>query len=706
MSVYQSPRWTFFPEKQEIIYLDGEKKQLPSRISKCLLTLLSNAGSVVTYDELLKEVWGTTHKEASTISSVVSEVRKLIGCGDGDEKIIVTVPKLGYRYSGQIQVYMQDELSIHEKHDDIQITAKSSKKPITIRVPSTNNKHLLKLTLLSLLVIVSLYSISNFLGIIDFSESTKGIEAPVSPQQYEVLSHESGREDEFDISDDGLWLIYVNKGADTFPSLKVKELETGKLQQITAEPGNYFGSPVFSNDTNKIVFHKQTEQSCEVWVLDFSDKLLEVSKAKQIASCGKGGFWSTTSFSKDGHHVYYSRANALTDPFKIFRFDLRTSFERGITSPTSSGRGDYSFSLSPNGKQLAVIRNVLWQASHILVNNVENNESKLLLKLPYLTDRIGWLSDEHIIYCDRDSNIWSYNLVTEKQTLTARLNFTCNYPVISQKQIYAIKKVSMNNAIWSLTKKDNGDFAITPLITSPYYDFNAMFGPDETLYFMSNRSGDEQLWQKTPDGFIQHRNISLPPNARELDFSIETNTLYGLSEQRLFRYNLDIAEIEWLSKDKQQVFNFSITDNNQLIFSEGKDEFWSLKSIDLLTLKITNLNLNAFSSKQYEGELFFTQFHEKGVWKKNLETGIVEKILENVDIKFNTFWDIWDKNKLIWASDNKFKIFDLNSGQLLNENLSFEGHVGFVRCKKERLMCTFSVRENNETEIIKIKKYK
>ncbi len=702
MTVYQSPKWTFFPEKQEIVYLDGEKKQLPSRISKCLLTLLSNAGSVVTYDELLKEVWGTTHKDASTVSSVVSEVRKLIGCGDEDEKIIVTVPKRGYRYAQQIQFYEQGQHPDSEKPDCSHQVTEPSEQHITKTDSIVSNKRSYKLLLICLLIIISLYSLSNILNLTGNNERSKSIEPSLLPIQYEVLTHESGREDEFDVSDDGRWLAYVNKGADALPSLKVKELSTGRVQEITAEPGSYFGSPVFSNDTNQIVFHKQTEQSCEVWILDFSARLLKVDNAKQIASCGKGGFWSTTSFSKDGHHVYYARANALTDPYKIFRFDLRTSFERGITSPTSSGRGDYSFSLSPNGKKLAIIRNVLWQESHILVNNLENNESTLLLKLPYLTYRADWLSNEQIIYCDRDKNIWSYNLVTEKRTLAARLDFTCNYPVVSQKQTYAIKKVSISNAIWSLTKEDNGDFAISPLITSPYYDFNAMFGPDETLYFMSNRSGEEQLWQKTLDGFIQYKNVNLPPNARELEFSIETNTLYGLSEQRLFRYNLDIAEIEWLSKEKQQVFNFSITDDNQLIFSEGKEEYWSLKSIDLLTLKITNLKLNAFSSKQYKGELFFTQFHEKGVWKKNLKTGIVEKVLENVDIKFNTFWDIWDKSTLIWAADNKFKIFDLKTGQLVSENLNFDGHIGFVKCKNERKICTFSFRENSETEIIRI----
>ncbi|WP_100644125.1 winged helix-turn-helix domain-containing protein [Alteromonas facilis] len=701
MAVFSSQKWTFFPDKQEIIYLDGEKKQLPSRINKCLLILISNAGKVVTYDELLKEVWGTSHKESSTISSVISEVRKLIGCGENGNKIIITVPKRGYRFSEETKVHKLDDILLQEPTNNTQTETPSLVELQPEKESVLDNMWLIKVILLGIILVAISYSAVYLVTTSKEDNNNLGAQDSISLKTYEILSHESGREDEFDVSKDGRWLTYVNKAPNITPTLKVKELASGKVQVLTAEINTYFGSPVFSDDANQIVYHKHTKQSCEVWLLDFSSKLLDKHKAEKIASCGKGGFWSTTAFSIDGNHVYYSRANALTDPYKVYRLDLRTGFERNITSPTSSGRGDYSFTLSPNGKQLAVIRNVLWQESHISINNLDNNESKMLLKLPYLIDRIGWLSDTELIYCDRDNSIWSYNLRSEKQTLLANLSFTCHYPMLSQGQVYAIKKVSINNAIWSLAIEDNGHFAINPLITSPYYDFNAMFGPDESFYFMSNRSGEKQLWQQTLKGFVQHKNVALPPDSKELEFSIETNTFYGLSGHRLFRYNLEIAETEWLSKDKHQVFNFSITDDNQLIFSEGNNEYWSLKSIDLFTLKITDLELNAFSAKQYNGELFFTRFHERGLWKKDLSSGVVEKVLDKENIKFNTFWDMWDKNTLIWASGNKFKIFDLNSGQLLSDSLTFDGHAGFVKCHDGRKMCIFSFRENEETEIIK-----
>ena len=124
--------------------------------------------------------------------------------------------------------------------------------------------------------------------------------------------------------------------------------------------------------------------------------------------------------------------------------------------------------------------------------------------------------------------------------------------------------------------------------------------------------------------------MNLPQHARDLEFSVETNTVYGLSEKRLFRYDLSLGELEWLSKEQHEVFNFSISDGGTLIFSEGTEEYWALKSLDLFSLKITDLNINAFSARQFNGNLYFTKFHEKGLWKKDLHTGVVEKLFEDI----------------------------------------------------------------------------
>ncbi|WP_286264888.1 winged helix-turn-helix domain-containing protein [Thalassotalea atypica] len=713
MTVYKCKNWTFVPDSQEIIYADGRKAQLPSRLNSCLLSLITSAGKTVSYDELLLKVWGTTHKDASTISSVISEIRKLVGCGNDGQKIIVTLPKRGYRFTQPVEVVDAEVVSEPPKTNQPKSTSttpelldkseagketqngKESTEPSVIAVRT--EKSTWKWLVIVLTIIALLLAVNTALNL------TENTQVSQSYSDFEVLSHEVGREDEFDVSNDGRWLVYVNKAPNVKPSLVVKELSTGRTQQLVAKDNHYFGSPTFSRDVTQIVFHKQTLDECEVWLADFSSFHLDSNNTRKLTDCGKGGFWSTTAFSKDGNHVYFSRANSLTDPFKVFQLDLRSLFERSITSPASSGRGDYAFSLSPDGKLLAIVRNVLWQESHILVRDTSGNQTEKVAELPYLIDRVAWLSNEELVYCDKNDELWSYELVTKQQTSLAQIGFSCNYPVVAAEQLFAIKKVRIKNAIWTLKKGINDPFTIQPLIESPYYDFNAMFGANDSLYFISDRSGEEKLWQKTVQGFKQHEEVQLPANARELEFSIDTNSLYGLSQKRLFRYDLDLNELEWLSKKKHEVFNFSITDDGQLIFSEGNKEYWTLKSLDLFTLKISALNLNAFSARQSNGQLYFTKFHDKGLWKKDLQTGVITKVFENINIKFNTFWDIWNNEKLIWATDNKFNIFDLNTGHLVSDELTYQGHVGFLKCSSDRLMCTFSFRENDESEIIKFK---
>ena len=703
MAVYKCGNWTFVPDNQELIYKDGTREQLPSRLSNCLLTLISAQGKTVSYDELLHEVWGTTHKDSSTISSVVSEVRKLIGCGQNEQKLIVTVPKRGYRFNHTVEVV--DSTGIEESSATIKITAttpqqieqkqtEESKRTIpTHQSPliTTRRKFALVGSLIAILI-TTLIFITKPSGTLIQTVQISG--------DYEVLSHETGREDEFDVSSDGRWLLYVNKANNKPASLIVKELTTGEKQQLVANGDYYFGSPVFSKDSKKIVFHKQSAEQCEVWSADFKDFELKQSNTQKLTNCGKGGFWSTTAFSEDGNHVYFSRANALTDPFKVHRVDLRTGFERSITFPTSSGRGDYAFSMSPDGEQLAIVRNVLWQETHVLLSNTQNHQSELVFKLPYLIDRVGWLNKQSLVWCDENEQLWSYDLTSQTQSLLAKIKFSCNYPVVAAQQLFAIKKAQIKNAIWQLSMNKAGKFITEPTISSPYYDFNAMFGPNNSLYFLSNRSGEEQLWQQTGQNYYPYKQVELPRHARELEFSADTNSFYGLAEKRLFRYDLEIGEVEWLSKKQHQVFNFSITDNGHLLFSEGKDEYWTLKSLDLYSLKITNLNLNAFSARQVGEYLYFTKFHENGLWKKNLQTGDIELFIKNIDMKFITFWDIWNKTQLVWADDNKFKIFDLNTGQLIDDSQRFKGHVGYVKCSDQNAKCVFSFRENAETEII------
>jgi adenylate cyclase len=69
--------------------------ELRPRSFEVLRCLVANAGRLVTKDELIKAVWPDVIVADESLMQCVSEVRRAIG--DGDQKIIKTVPRRGYR---------------------------------------------------------------------------------------------------------------------------------------------------------------------------------------------------------------------------------------------------------------------------------------------------------------------------------------------------------------------------------------------------------------------------------------------------------------------------------------------------------------------------------------------------------------------------------------------------------------------------------
>jgi DNA-binding winged helix-turn-helix (wHTH) protein len=62
-------------------------------LSRCLEALLEAKRQTVNYDDLLQVVWGTIYRDTNTITSVISELRKLLNNKGKQLKYIVTIPK-------------------------------------------------------------------------------------------------------------------------------------------------------------------------------------------------------------------------------------------------------------------------------------------------------------------------------------------------------------------------------------------------------------------------------------------------------------------------------------------------------------------------------------------------------------------------------------------------------------------------------------
>ncbi len=77
-----------------------------------LFYFVENAGRVTKKSELLDAVWANTYVEETTLARNVSWLRKLLEDGAGGERLIETVPKIGYRFDAQVTRFDPDETAL------------------------------------------------------------------------------------------------------------------------------------------------------------------------------------------------------------------------------------------------------------------------------------------------------------------------------------------------------------------------------------------------------------------------------------------------------------------------------------------------------------------------------------------------------------------------------------------------------------------
>ena len=92
--IYEFGEWRLDPA-EHLLSRNGSPVPLGPKVFDTLLVLVENAGRLVTKDEFMKRVWPDTFVEDLALTQNISQLRKILG--NGDEPVIETVPKRGYR---------------------------------------------------------------------------------------------------------------------------------------------------------------------------------------------------------------------------------------------------------------------------------------------------------------------------------------------------------------------------------------------------------------------------------------------------------------------------------------------------------------------------------------------------------------------------------------------------------------------------------
>lgn len=98
----KEPLWAFGEFRLHVaareLYRDGELVALGPRLFDGLVWLLQHADRAVGRDELAAAVWGRTDVTDTQIDQLIRKLRRILGDAGGEQRVIRTVPRFGYRW--------------------------------------------------------------------------------------------------------------------------------------------------------------------------------------------------------------------------------------------------------------------------------------------------------------------------------------------------------------------------------------------------------------------------------------------------------------------------------------------------------------------------------------------------------------------------------------------------------------------------------
>ena len=95
--VYRFAGFTLEPAERRLSAA-GKAIALSPEVFDTLVLLVERAGHVVSKDELMKELWPRGYVDESNLTKHIWLIRRALGEGENESRLIETVPKVGYRF--------------------------------------------------------------------------------------------------------------------------------------------------------------------------------------------------------------------------------------------------------------------------------------------------------------------------------------------------------------------------------------------------------------------------------------------------------------------------------------------------------------------------------------------------------------------------------------------------------------------------------
>ena len=520
---------TFF--KFDDFYLDIEERcltfrdqpvSLTPKAFQTLVVLLRKHGKVVEKEYFLNEVWADTFVEESTLSQNIMTLRKALSSFNKDKEFIVTVPRRGYQFVGEVEEISGDEeIIVVEKHTRTHFIAEQSEIHDSLdtgldKIPASSNGSLFK----------SVFSMRNaiLVGLLTFLALTITYSASFSfkgNQSFAESQFKKFREDtivaDADIrnsivSPDGkyLALVQIKNGVQ---SLYVRQIENGNTVEIVPRINGKFIGAVFSPRGEQIYYsvNENLESNKSAVSTLYKVSVLGGASQKILHNID-----SPVAISPDESRLAFVRRSIGSKETALILTDAEGKDERVLAVRQSeSGFTNGGVSFSPDGRLLSATvfqRENNRASAQVAVVNAESGEQKIISNENWISaGQTVWLKDGSGILVvaygakspSLNDEIWIVSYPNGNSRFVTN-GINGNYGISLNHATNSIVAVKANKFACFLTASVDNLYKNTHVLTTISDECPLPFGADWTddgkILYSATDNGNADIFTISEDG--------------------------------------------------------------------------------------------------------------------------------------------------------------------------------------------------------------
>lgn len=634
----------------------GDVVHLEPKVMQVLLALASEAGEVVSREQIRSVVWPDVFVGEDVLIRAISELRRAFSDDPREPHTIQTVPKVGYRLIAPVSqplteaqgkaenVTGQPAESLEPVEQDV-----SAPQAIAPASPSTAIGAARKLRLLG--GILSLLALAGLVWAV-LALRTRHLPARTEAYASRPLTTYPGSEVEPSFSPDGSAVAFVwVKEGERHGHIYVKLLGSEAPAQLTSGAAEEL-SPAWSPDGRWIAFvrHDRTRASIVI-IPAFGGSEQEIYSLPTNHVWNYGGL----TWTADGESLIFPQQAGKEEPSTLVQVTIKGRTIRQLTAPPPGWDGDWTPAISPDGTKLAFIRGPEGSVYDIYMMKLPDGTPQRLTFDGRLIVGLTWSADSSaIVFASNRSgsiSLWrisAHGGTPEHEAAGGDSAYSPSIAKQGNRLVY-----SRGNATWSILAANlNGKSPENEadILTSSEQDASPHVSPaGDKIAFQSWRSGSQEIWTAGIDGTDPIQLTSTGASAGSPSWSHDGRHIVfdARSEFNAHIYVIDAkggAPRRITSGNCNDIVPSWSADDRWIYFAtnrSGSWQIWKMPSDGSGVARQVTTTGGMVAIESADGRwLYFTRYGESGIWRSPMSGGPERKIFDGPPTGNMNYWTL------------------------------------------------------------------